>query len=275
MVKLIRANTAVFVMHTNYDTVPGGINDVLAQLLGVNCTQPLTNKRQDRYYKIAVFVPEEALETVRNAMAEAGAGLIGQYTHCSFRTLGIGTFVPLPSAQPYVGSTGKLEEVPEYKLEMICTGSWLDCVIAEMIEKHPYDEVAYDVYELENEPVVYGYGRVGVLEKETTLVQFAEHVNSVLGVRFPKMCGDPDKNIKRVALCGGGGSSLFNEALRAGADVYVTGDTKYHDILDANALGLAIIDAGHFETESPGMKALAQRLKKTYAGSGLEIEYIE
>lgn len=273
--RLIRAGAALYVAHTNYDTVPGGVNDVLAQRLGVVCCQPLTRRKEDRFYKIAVFAPEEAVEKIRDAMAEAGAGVIGLYTHCSFRTPGIGSFVPLPSAQPYIGDVGKLEEVEEYRLEMVCAGSWLEHVLAEMIDKHPYDEVAYDVYELANEPVTYGYGRVGVLESEMALGDFADRVARELEVRCPKLAGDPRRMIKRVALCGGGGSSLFGEAAKAGADVYVTGDTTHHHTLDANALGLAMIDAGHFETEKPGMVALSERLKKTFAGSGIEIEYIE
>lgn len=272
---LIRANASLFVMHTNYDTAPGGINDALAQKLGALDAAPLTNRKQDKFYKIAVFVPEEAVELVRNAMAEAGAGRIGQYTHCSFRSQGTGSFVPLPAAYPYIGSTGKLEEVNEYKLEMVVAGGWLDIVLDEMIDKHPYDEVAYDVYELANEPIVYGYGRVGTLEKESTLAEFSGRVKSVLKLEYMKVAGDPGKKLKRVALCGGSGSSLYKEAVRARADVLVTGDTKHHDILDAAELGLAMIDAGHFETEKPGMVVLVERLKKTFAGSGLEIEYIE
>ena len=275
VVKLIRANVAVYIMHTNYDTAPGGLNDVLAQLLGVSGCWPLTNRKQDKFCKISVFVPEEAVETVRNAMAEAGAGRIGQYTHCSFRTRGTGSFVPLPAAQPYTGSVGKLEEVEEYRLEMICAGSWLDPVVDAMLEKHPYDEVAYDVYELANEPVIYGYGRVGMLEKEMTLEEFGDHVKDALGLNYARIAGDPAKPIKRVALCGGGGSSLFKDAVRAGADVFVTGDTKHHDILDANALGLAMIDAGHLDTEKPGMAALAERLKKSVSDAGVEIEFIQ
>ncbi len=110
---LIRANVALFVLHTNYDTVPGGINDALAGKLGVGGLCPLTNRKQDKFYKMVVFVPEDNVEDVRNAMADAGAGLIGQYTHCSFRSPGIGSFVGLPAAQPYIGATGKLEEVEE------------------------------------------------------------------------------------------------------------------------------------------------------------------
>jgi dinuclear metal center YbgI/SA1388 family protein len=275
VMKLIRAGAALFVLHTNYDSVPGGVNDVLAGKLGVLDCEPLTTRKSDPYVKIVVFVPGQAVEDVRNAMAEAGAGMIGQYTHCSFRTPGIGSFVPLPTARPYVGSAGKLEEVEEYRLEMGCVASWAGSGIAAMLETHPYDEVSYDVYELANEPARYGYGRAGTLDDEISLREFADRVKSALGLDYAKVSGDLDKRIERVALCGGSGSSLFKEAAQAGADVYVTGDTKHHDRLDAGALGLAMIDAGHFETEKPGMVALSERLSKTFSGSEIEIEYIE
>ncbi len=273
--KLITANAALYVMHTNYDTAPGGVNDVLARILGVVDCRPLTNRREDTFHKVCVFVPEEAVARVMSAMAEAGAGRIGQYTHCSFRTPGTGSFVGLPAAQPYVGATGKLEEVAEYRLEMLCVESWLDNVVAAMREEHPYDEVAYDIYELANEPVVYGYGRVGSLHEEMALAKFADHIKSALDVEQIKVAGDPDTNVRIVAFCAGGGSSLFKEAAAAGADVYVTGDTKHHDILDANALGLAIVDAGHFETERPAMAALTERLTKAFSARGVEVEFIQ
>jgi dinuclear metal center YbgI/SA1388 family protein len=275
LIKLIKAGTALYVMHTNYDTAPGGINDVLADLLGIGGCKPLTNRKQDVFYKIVTFVPEEAVESVRNAMAEAGAGRIGQYTHCSFRSTGTGSFVPLPLADPYVGDIGKLSEVEEYRLEMICAESWLDAVVEAMIEKHPYDEVAYDLYQLANEPITYGYGRIGTLDRAIKLSDFAEKVRSALAVICLKAKGDLDKPVRKVALLGGSGSSYFKEALRAGADVFITGDTKHHDVLDANANGLAIIDAGHFETERPGMIAMAERLKNNYSGCEIEIAYIE
>ena len=273
--KLIRSGTALFVMHTNYDTAPGGVNDVLAQALGVVDTSTLTVRRRDRYYKVAVFVPAEAVGPVRDAMADAGAGRIGLYSHCSFRAPGTGSFRPLPEARPYVGQVGRLEEVEEYRLEMICTGTALDGVVHAMREKHPYEEVAHDVYELANEPVKLGFGRVGALPIEKSLGEFAEHVRNTLDVRFPKLAGNPETRVKTVALCSGGGSSLYRDAAKAGADVFVTGDTKHHEILDANALGLAVIDAGHFETEKPGMVALADKLENELSRLGLEIGYIE
>lgn len=275
LITLIKSDITLFVMHTNYDAARGGINDALAQKLGVHGSEPLTTQATDPLVKVVIFVPEEAVAEVRNAMSDAGAGVIGQYTHCSFRSTGTGSFVPMSAAQPYIGSAGKLEEVDEYRLEMICTASRANDVVDAAIEAHPYDEAAYDIYELANEPVSYGYGRVGTLDEQTDLRAFADRVKAALGLDYVKVAGDLDQQIRRVAVCGGSGSSQYGEAAAAGADVYVTGDTKHHDILDANDLGLGIIDAGHFHTEKPGMVALADRLKKIFANHEIEVDYIE
>ena len=273
--RLIRANAAVFVMHTNYDVADGGVNDVLADKLGVKECCVLEPRKREKLYKVAVFVPEEAIEKVRGAMANSGAGVIGQYSHCSFRTRGTGSFLPSESARPHVGSSGKLEEVDEFRLEMICSGSQLDAVVASMTDAHPYEEVAYDVYELANPPITRGYGRVGTLDAAMSLADFAERVRRELDVRYLRVFGDSDKRVSRVALLGGGGSSDYKLAAASGADVYVTGDMSHHDILDANALGLAIIDAGHFETERPGMLALVERLRDAFPGASLDVDYVE
>ncbi|MGI6295807.1 MAG: Nif3-like dinuclear metal center hexameric protein [Armatimonadota bacterium] len=275
LIALIKANIALFVMHTNYDAARGGINDVLAEALGVVGSEILTTQATDPFVKVVVFVPAEAVEEVRNAMSDAGAGVIGQYTHCSFRSAGTGSFVPMSAAHPYIGSAGKLEEVDEYRLEMICTASETNDVVDAAVEAHPYDEVAYDIYELANEPVSYGYGRIGSLDEEMTLSAFADRVKAALGLEYIKVAGNVDQKIRRVAVCGGSGSGQYKEAAAAGADVYVTGDTKHHDILDANDLGLSIIDAGHFHTEKPGMVALANRLKRMYENHGIEVDYVE
>lgn len=275
LARLIRANAALYVLHTNYDTVRGGINDVLADTIGVRDTEPLVTLKTDSFVKIAVFVPEANVEDVRNAMSDAGAGMIGRYTHCSFRSRGIGSFVPLCAADPYIGSIGNLEEVEEYRLEMVCAASWADLVVEAMLEAHPYDEVGYDLYELANEPIAYGYGRVGILDEEMSLSEFAKRVKDVLELEYARITGDKDKRVRRVALCGGSGSGQYKEALKAGADVYVTGDTKYHDVMDAKDLGLAIVDAGHFETERPGMVALAERLGKMFADRAIDVRYVE
>lgn len=272
--EIVRRNIALYVMHTNYDTVLGGVSDILAEKLGLVDITPLSQKRSDTLYKIVVFVPEEAVDGVRDAMSQAGAGRIGQYSYCSFRTKGVGSFRAEDGARPYVGSVGEIEQVDEWRLEMVCNRSVLNDVLVAMREKHPYEEVAYDVYELSNPPVRFGLGRVGVLPTETSLGEYAKFVERELCVRYLRVFGDPERLIKKVAVCGGGGGSLYQDAVRAGADVYVTADWRYHDIQNALSMGLAIIDAGHFETEKPGVVALAEKLAREF-GPDVAVEYVE
>lgn len=274
IIKLITAGTALYVMHTNYDAVAGGVNDVLARRLGVNVTGILTTRRRERKFKVVVFTPEEAVSEVRDAMAEAGAGVIGNYTRCSFRAQGAGTFIPISGAQPYIGEIGRLEEATEYRLEMIVPEWRLQHVLDAMIARHPYEEVAYDIYALENEPNAYGYGRVGRLNAPMKLGEFRRFVEDSLQSHETRMTGNPDTLVEFVAVCGGGGRKLIEDAKKAGADVYVTGDVGYHDLLAADGLGIAVIDAGHYETELPGMEALADRLSRLCADKGVKVEIL-
>lgn len=273
--RLVAENIAVFVAHTNYDSAPAGMNDVLAELLGISALDVLSVRRTDPYLKLAVFVPMEALDAVRGALSTAGAGVIGNYSECAFTTCGKGYFRPLEGSDPYIGSIGKLEEVEEYKLEMIVPESLLSQAIDAMLSAHPYEEVAYDVYRLENRSITYGLGRVGTLEQPMELGQFARIVEERLDVQGLRMVGDSGRLVERVALCAGGGDFLIEDAHRAGADVYVTGTASYHRLLDADALGLALIDAGHFETERPGMKEMAHRLDREMAEDAVEVRYVE
>lgn len=274
LIKLITAGTTLYVMHTNYDSADGGINDVLAERLGVNVTGLLAVRRPERKFKIAVFTPEETVDEVREAMTLAGAGGIGKYIDCSFRSKGTGTFRPLPGAEPYIGDIGALEEVAEYKLEMLVTEWRLADVIEAMLRAHPYEEVAYDVYPLANEPYAHGLGRVGTLEDAGKLSEFRRRVEDALDYKETRMIGDPDRVVKTVALCGGAGRSFIPDARAAGADVYVTGDVGHHDFLAADALGLAVIDASHYHTERPGMEALVGRLSRKYADEPVGVEFI-
>jgi dinuclear metal center YbgI/SA1388 family protein len=274
-IKLIRANIALFVLHTNFDVARGGVNDVLAERLGLRNVRALVGGRADTYYKVVVFVPDEALANVREAMARAGAGIIGNYSSCSFRTKGIGSFVAESGAQPYVGSLGCLEEVEEWRLEMICTHSVLADVLTAMRDAHPYEEVAYDIYQLANNAPRLGLGRVGMLDQETTLAEYADFVRQELSVEYPRVFGDAKRPVKTVAICGGGGARLYWDAVSAGADVFVTADWKYHDIQNALALGMAVIDAGHFETEKPGVVALAERLAREFTPDDVVVKYVE
>lgn len=273
--QLVNAGAGLYVMHTNYDAAEGGINDVLAERLGVIDTKVLLPTWTDKVFKLAVFVPAEAVDAVRDAVAEVGGGVIGDYSHCSFRTPGTGTFKPLPGAEPYVGRVGELEEAPEFRLEMIVPESRLHDAITAMIAAHPYEEVAYDVYPLANEGRVHGIGLHGRLPQPATFGEFCETVCEALGVPDPRVSGDPGAPVETVAFVGGGGSRRIDLAKSAGADVYITGDVGHHQFELAKGIGINVIDATHFWTERPGMIALAPRLHDLLSSQGVTVEYVD
>jgi dinuclear metal center YbgI/SA1388 family protein len=274
VVKLIQAGAAFFAAHTNFDAAPGGTNDSLADALGLVGCEVLGGVGEG-LCKIVAFVPEESLQKVMEAMLDAGAGHIGPYSHCSFRIPGTGTFLPMDGANPRIGSVGKLETVPEIRLEMVCEKHLKEDVVAAMLAAHPYEMPAYDVYELANAGPATGLGRIGSLPEPVSLSAFADCVRSRLGLSTMRVRGEADRIISRVALVAGGGSSMFRDAARARADVFITGDTRHSDLVDAEVLGLATIDAGHFETEKPGVLKLTEKLKSALASSGTDVEYVE
>jgi dinuclear metal center YbgI/SA1388 family protein len=275
VLRAARAGLAVYVMHTNYDSAPGGVNDTLADLLGLTRRRLLSETTTEPYFKVVVFVPEEAVERVREAMCGAG-GIIGKYSDCSFRSQGIGTFKPLEGAQPHIGETGKLEQADEWRLETITPETTLPEVINAMLKAHPYEEVAYDVYPLRNTPKTFGLGLVGELEKPELLGNFRRRVEKLLECPgFTRMSGDPDREIRTVAMCGGGGASLIPDAAKSGADVYLAGDIGHHPLLTAEWHGMAVIDAGHFETEKPGVLRLTEKLQQRYSAQGISVDYVD
>ncbi|MBP6964670.1 MAG: Nif3-like dinuclear metal center hexameric protein [Armatimonadetes bacterium] len=273
--QLINSGIALYVMHTNYDSADGGINDTLAEKLGVLDGEVMLPTWTDKLFKLVTFVPADALDAVRDAISEAGAGWIGKYSHCTFQTPGVGTFKPLEGAEPYVGKVGELEKTPEIRLETIVPDDRLHDVISAMIAAHPYEEVAYDVYPLKNEGRTHGIGLCGSLRKPTTFGAFCEMLCKVLTVPDPRKAGDPDSKVEKVAMLGGGGSKRIGLAHSMGADVYVTGDVNHHQFLEAKALGINVIDATHFWTERPGMVALAPRLKDILSSDGIAVEYVD
>lgn len=246
--------------HTNLDVVPGGVNDVLAQALDLMDTSPLMPVPQARQVKLVTFVPEEHLDTVRDAVCDAGAGLIGDYTHCSFSTGGIGTFFPGDDTAPYTGKKGTINEESERRFEILVPHAKLPGVLEALFEAHPYEEVAYDVFTLENTDPAIGIGVRGTLESPATLDEFAEEVRHALDISHVRVVGDPDQPIRNVAVLGGAGGDLAKD-VPDDIDVYVTGDLKYHEAQDAEERGLAIIDAGHHGTEKWIVPAVANYLK--------------
>lgn len=258
---LVRRGLAVYVLHTNWDRAPAGVNACLARALGLSEVEPLAEAEEGFFYKLVTFVPRGYEDQVRQALAEAGAGVIGAYSHCSFQTAGTGTFKPLPGASPFIGSEGQLEHVEEFRLEMLLPRYRLARVLQALRRAHPYEEVAFDVYPLANRPAGAGLGAVGNLASAMTLGDFAGRVKEALGVSPVRLVGDLARPVRRVAVCGGSGGTLLKAAQKKRAEVLVTGDLKYHQALEARALGLAVIDAGHGATERVSLPSLARALE--------------
>ncbi|UOF88938.1 Nif3-like dinuclear metal center hexameric protein [Fodinisporobacter ferrooxydans] len=247
--KLLQHGIAVFVAHTNLDIAEGGVNDVLAERLQLQDVRILSRQHNEELLKFVVFVPEEQAEHVRTAICEAGAGWIGNYSHCTFNTAGVGTFVPQTGTDPFIGKQGQLEKVREIRLETIVPRSLQTKIIEACLQAHPYEEVAYDLYPLEVMGKEYGIGRIGVLPKPMTLETFAAWTKQRLESKHLRFVGDKGQQISKVAVLGGAGMDWAKEAKRLGADVFVTGDVKYHEAQDAQTMRLAVIDAGHNATE--------------------------
>jgi hypothetical protein len=209
--------------------------------------------------KLVVFVPEESVDAVAKSLAEVGAGVIGDYTECAFRTQGTGTFRGGESATPYLGKKERLEEVEEVRIETVVPAHSAGRAVDLVTNAHPYEEVALDVYPVEGSPEGCGYGRLGTLPDRPTAGELREHVSASLG--FPShLVADAGRRIETVAVLGGSGGSFIPEVAASGAHAYVTGDVDYHDALLAESLGLTVIDAGHAATELPSLEPLALRL---------------
>ena len=260
---LIRHNIGVLSAHTNLDACKEGVNDNLANILELREVTPLIPQIQSNWLKLAVFVPETDADLLQNALGDAGAGQFKNYSHCAFSTLGEGTFLPLTGAKPAIGEIGKLEKVNEARIEAIVSRENLSPVLASMLAAHPYEEVVYDLIPLENQTGGNeGLGRVGNLQTEMTLGEFADFVKTKLNLQGVRFCGEPTTKIRKVALCGGSGMSLLKEALRSGADVYLTGDIKHHDAEEALQNGICLVDGGHFGTENHILSVVVERLQK-------------
>lgn len=259
--KLIKHDIAVYVAHTNLDVATGGVNDLLAEKIGLEQTNVLEFTHTQKLKKIVVFVPEAHHEGVLQAMSQAGAGWIGNYSHCSFNVRGFGTFMPREGSNPYIGKQGKLEKVEEVRLETIAADSDLNKVIQAMLKAHPYEEVAYDVFPLELEGKSQGIGRIGKLPEPISLGDLAKQLKAAFQLSGLRVVGDVNRLVQKVAVVGGDGSGFVQTAIFRGADVYVTGDMKYHIAHEAMAKGLAIIDPGH-HVEHVMKEAVAQFLMK-------------
>ena len=260
--ELIKNNINLYCAHTNLDSSPWGVNEVLAKKFELQEVEVLSPNWQEDFLKLAVFVPIGYEDKVRSALGKAGAGWIGNYSDCTFQVKGTGTFRPLEGTNPFIGEKDKLEKVDEYRLETIIPREKLNQVLEALFQAHPYEEVAYDLYPLANKGQSTGLGRVGLLPEEITFQELIEKVADILQINSLRYVGDLNSRVKKVALCGGSGASLITLALKHGAHVYITGDIKYHEAQEAESLGLKLIDAGHFATEQPVIQVVADFLKE-------------
>ncbi len=270
--RLIQSGIGVYAAHTTLDSADGGVNDVLARMLGLHQTEILQPAQRRQLLKLVVFVPVSHADAVREAISRAGAGYIGNYSHCTYNLKGTGTFCPLEGTSPFIGVTGRLEQVEEIRIETIIKQEETDRVLQAMLEAHPYEEVAYDLYPLVNKGAVLGLGRIGLMAGAVTLAELAGIVRQVLQGNCLRYGGTSDSVVQRVAVCGGSGGDLWTLAWEKGADVLVTGDIRYHIARDMLAAGMCFIDAGHFATERVVLPVLREQLTIALEQAGLAVD---
>lgn len=250
MLKDLMANDiCVLCAHTNVDIYPYGINGFLADRMGIEECEPLRLTDIDLFYKLAVFVPKDYVESVLHALFEAGAGKLGLYEACAFRQDGLGQFKPIGDATPFIGEKDVLEIVDETKVEVLVSQQALEEVLTALFEAHPYEEPAFDLFELKNKQDDFGLGVIGDLKKPLILEEFIDMTKRVFGLEHIRFGGSGHANIRRVAICSGSGGDLLGDAVAAGADVYITGDLKYHDAQSAMESGVVVLDVGHHASE--------------------------
>jgi dinuclear metal center YbgI/SA1388 family protein len=256
--QLIKKDITLYSAHTNLDFTKDGVSFKLAQKLNLQNVRFLTNLKS-KQFKLVVFVPEDSLEKVSTAIFNAGGGIIGEYSDCSFRTNGEGTFKGSKKSNPKVGIKEKHETVNEIRLEVIVDSWKVKKVLSELLKVHPYEEPAYDIYPLENENTNYGNGAIGNLSDETQVSDFLKYISKNLKIKNFRYTKGNGKKIKKVAVCGGSGSEYINDAIEAGAEAYITADIKYHTFQEAERQ-ILLIDAGHYETEIFSLDEVKERL---------------
>jgi dinuclear metal center YbgI/SA1388 family protein len=263
LLPLLQKGVAVYSPHTAFDNCAGGINDGLARRLALVNVRPLRPREGRREYKLVAFVPDTDLQKVSDTLFAAGAGVIGRYEQCSFRLAGTGTFFGTDAANPTVGQKGRREEVSEWRLEVVVPEGKVDAVVAALRAAHSYEEPAFDIYPL-RPGTGPGEGRVGELAEAITFGELARRALAQLNAASVQVVGDLEKSVNRVAVACGAAGEFLRDARAAGADVFLTGEMRFHDCLAAEAAGVGVILPGHYATERPGVEDLAGRLAEAF-----------
>ncbi|MFA8343699.1 MAG: Nif3-like dinuclear metal center hexameric protein [Rhodothermaceae bacterium] len=270
---LIKNDITLFSAHTNLDFTKDGVSYTLVEILGLKNIRFLENEKGNQF-KLVVFVPEQNMGKVSEAMYAAGAGQIGEYNKCGFHIAGQGTFEGNKNSNPVIGKAENFEKVNEIRLETLVDAWKLDKVISAMLSVHPYEEPTYDIYILDNQNSNYGYGAVGEFDKSLTQTQFLELVCKKLKTGNLRYSKGKNSKIKKVAVCGGSGADMIGTAIANDADAYLTADIKYHSFHDAEGK-ILLIDAGHYETEVPVLNTVKEKLEKFFKENGEKIEIVK
>lgn len=267
IIKAIKNDIAIYAVHTNLDHVVHGVNKRICDILGLNNTQILKPKKEI-LSKLVTFAPIDAAKEVAQAMFAAGAGKIGEYSDCSFQSTGIGTFTPSEKSNPHKGLKGKPHEEEEIKIELLLPSYLERKVLTALKKAHPYEEVAYFISKLENENQEVGAGMVGELDVEMDEIEFLAYLKKQMNLKIVKHTHLLSKPIKKIAVCGGAGIFLLNDAKKSGADIFITSDVKYHEFFDAENQ-LIICDIGHYESEIYTKELLRDLLSQNFTNIAL------
>jgi len=262
IIKAIKNDIAIYAIHTNLDNVHNGVNAKLAEKIGLLNARILTPK-SGMLKKLIVFCPEEQADDLRNTLFDSGAGHIGNYDQCSFNSSGMGSFRGLEGSDSFIGKKGERHNEKEVRIEVVFPAHLQGNVVKSMINAHPYEEVAYDILSLNNQNAKIGSGMIGELPEPLSEIKALEKIKLVLkaeGIRYTKLKG---KEVKTVAICGGSGSFLLGNAIASKADLFITGDFKYHQFFDADNQ-IVVVDVGHYESEQYTSELLSDLLTKKF-----------
>lgn len=269
--KLIKKEISLYTMHTNYDRAPRGLNDYLARLLHLVKPHPV-EAGGEKYLKLVVFLPKGYEDVIMEGLTRAGAGWIGNYSHCTFQTEGTGTFLPREDTNPFLGEAGKLERAVEVRLETIFPARLERKILRALLAVHPYEEVAYDLYPLVQSTGNTGWGRIGNLPRELSWEDFLARIKEIFAPPVLKRGGYLTDKVKRIAIVAGVGGRFLQQVKEMGADVFITSDLGYHDFLTARQAELTIVDPGHHIMESRGLDQIKEYLAARFTGDcGLQV----
>lgn len=259
---LIQNNIAVYSMHTNWDIAEGGINDLLGDAFGLENTKPIEMTYTEHVYKLAIYVPKENVEAIREVLIAHNPCEIGHYKGCTFAGEGTGSFVPLEGSKPYIGEHNQLELLEEVKIECMVYLKDVDNLMKQVGMMHPYEDIAYDLYPLENLKTYQGIGRHGQIEP-ILLEELVAKAKKIFGISYIRLVGHSEKLITRLSICSGSGSEYIGKAASL-SEVYITADVKFHEAQAAMEQGLVILDVGHYASENIAMPFMKQFLQEKF-----------